>query len=117
VLDVSFQPGRPYISVRDRDGVILALSGIVRRHARTLEQRMREEAQARAQEQRMREEAQARAQRLQDEVRAQEQRLQDEARARARLEERLAEEAQARAALEEMVRRLSAQHEGPETAS
>jgi len=40
-LDVSFQPGHPYVRVRDRDGVELEPSGVVRRH-------MREEARARA---------------------------------------------------------------------
>jgi len=67
-LDVSFQPGHPYVSVRDRDGVVLAPSGVVRRRARAPEQQ-------------------------------------------------LAEEARARADLEEMVRRLSAQRGGPDTAS
>ena len=66
VLDVSFQPGRPYISVRDHDGVVLAPSGAVRRQARALEQQ-------------------------------------------------LAEAARERADLEEMVRRLRAQHGGPDT--
>lgn len=68
VLDVSFQPGHPYVGVRDRDGAVLAPSGVVRRHVRALEQQ-------------------------------------------------LAEEAHVRADLEEMVRRLSAQRGGPDSAS
>jgi len=60
VLDVSFQPGHPYVGVRDCDGVALAPSGVVRRHARALERRMHEEAQARAMlEQQLAEEARA----------------------------------------------------------
>ncbi len=47
-LDVSFQPGRPYMSVRDRDGVIVAPSGAVRRHARALEQQLADAARAHA---------------------------------------------------------------------
>ena len=93
VLDVSFRPGHPYMGVRDRDGVVLAPSGVVRRQARALERRMHEDARAR-------------------EIR--ERHLVEEARA---LEQRMREEARARAALEEMVRRLSQQRDGPDTAS
>jgi len=48
VLDVSCQPGHPYMRVRDRDGVILEPSGVVRRHARALEQQLAEVARERA---------------------------------------------------------------------
>ncbi len=61
-LDVSFRPGHPYMDVRDRDGVALAPSGVVRRQARALERRVHEEARARATlEQQLAEEARARA--------------------------------------------------------
>jgi len=61
-LDVSFRLGHPYVDVRDRDGVVIAPSGVVRRHARALEQRMREEARVRATlEEQLAEAARARA--------------------------------------------------------
>lgn len=54
-LEVSFQPGHPYIEVRDRDGVVLAPTGTIRRQARELErerarlkQQLAEEARVRA---------------------------------------------------------------------
>lgn len=48
VLDVAFQPGRPFVRVRDRDGMELAPSSAVRQQARELQQRLAEEERARA---------------------------------------------------------------------
>ena len=47
-LDVAFQPGRPLVRVRDRDGTELAPSSLVRQQARELQQRLAEEERARA---------------------------------------------------------------------
>ena len=42
VLEVTFQPGRPFLRVRDRDGVELAPSGVVRQRTRDLERQTQE---------------------------------------------------------------------------
>ena len=40
-LEVAFQPGHPFVRVRDRDGVELAPSGVARQQARELEDLVR----------------------------------------------------------------------------
>jgi Uma2 family endonuclease len=54
VLDLSFQPGYPFLQVRDHDGVEIEPSGVVRQRARDLEHRLLELEQRLAEEARLR---------------------------------------------------------------